>query len=254
MRRNFWGFVFLLILGGGAYLAIANESNFLEKQKRYERFREAVAEKDGIIKKLLKQHQLSTENLQILFVAYKDEDILEIYAKDKNATNYKKIHSYPICAKSGQLGPKRKYGDMQVPEGFYAIDRFNAASNYYLSLGINYPNKSDKIKGGSSNLGGDIFIHGSCVTIGCLPMTNNFIKEIYLLAVYAKNNGQNAIPVYIFPFKMRDENMRTFKEKYKGNKELLKFWEQLKIGHDQFMKDHKSLRVEVKENGEYAFK
>jgi len=43
---------------------------------------------------------------------------------------------------SGKLGPKRQQGDMQIPEGFYHISGFNPASNFYLSLRINYPNPS----------------------------------------------------------------------------------------------------------------
>lgn len=252
--KKILGIIFLLILAGGAYLSIAHESNFLEGQKRYERVRGAIAEKDEHIKKILKNHQITIESLNLLIVAYKDEGILEVYAKNKNSKNYTKINSYPICAKSGVLGPKRRMGDMQVPEGFYSIERFNPASNYYLSLGINYPNKSDKIKGDKSNLGGDIFIHGSCVTIGCLPMTNDYIKEIYLMAAYARNNGQMNIPVYIFPFKMADENMLNFKEKYKENKALLRFWDNLKIGYLKFSMDTKELKIEVKENGDYTFK
>lgn len=87
---------------------------------------------------------------------------------------------------------------MQVPECFYNIEIFNPASSYYLSLGINYPNLSDKIKGEKSKLGGDIFIHGSTVTIGCILITDDKIKEVYIYSIYAKENGQNKIP---FPFK-----------------------------------------------------
>ena len=144
-------------------------------------------------------------------------------------------------------------GDEQVPEGFYYIDRFNPMSKFYLSLGLNYPNRSDKRKGKAGSLGGDIFIHGSCVTIGCLPMTDTHIKEIYLLAVHAKNNGQSKIPVYIFPFKMTDQNMATYKARYKDNKELTLFWENLKPGYDKFTKYHRELDIEVAENGDYTY-
>ncbi|WGU69538.1 L,D-transpeptidase family protein [Capnocytophaga canimorsus] len=146
----------------------------------------------------------------------------------KKEHTYRKIISYPICSRSGKLGPKRKQGDGQVPEGFYHIDRFNPSSNFYLSLGLNYPNLSDKRKSKVHDLGGDIFIHGACVTVGCLPMTDNYIKEIYLLATYARNNGQNKIPVYLFPFKMTDKNMQIYKGKYKYNEELISFWNNLK--------------------------
>ena len=57
-------------------------------------------------------------------------------------------------------------------------------------MGINYPNESDKILGEKGNLGGDIFIHGSNVTVGCMPMTDEVIREIYILNIEAKNAGQ----------------------------------------------------------------
>src|SRR5690606_37898289 len=97
------------------------------------------------------------------------------------------------------------------------------------------------------------FIHGSCVTIGCLPMTDDFIKEIYLLSVYDRNNGQNKIPVYVFPFKMTDQNMTSYKAKYRNNTELISFWDNLKIGYDAFVKDSKALNIKVTEHGESAY-
>lgn len=151
------------------------------------------------------------------------------------------------------MGPKRRQGDGQVPEGFYYIDRFNPISNFYLSLGINYPNLSDKRKSSFHDPGGDIFIHGSCVTIGCLPITDDSIKELYLLAVYAKNNGQAKIPVYIFPFRMTDKQMLKYNAEYEGNKALLTFWDNLKPGYDHFMKELKELNIEVNANGDYSY-
>jgi murein L,D-transpeptidase YafK len=204
-----------------AFLSFTILSDFLTEQKKYERVRIAIKDKQDFIEKKLKENQISLDNLNLLLVAYKDNDLVEVYAKTKQETTYKKIHSYKICARSGQLGPKRKQGDGQVPEGFYHIDRFNPASNFFLSLGINYPNLSDRRKSSHSNLGGDIFIHGSCATVGCLPMTDDYIKEIYLLAANAKNNGQLKIPVYVFPFKMTDQNMAAYKEKYAGDNELV---------------------------------
>src|SRR5690606_7945323 len=136
--------------------------------------------------------------------------------------------SYPICARSGILGPKEKQGDGQVPEGFYYINRFNPVSNFHLSLGINYPNEADSRRNPKGNLGGDIFIHGSCVTIGCLPLTDNLIKEVYLLSIHAYANGQTKIPVYIFPFRMTDDQMMTYISQYSDNPSLVNFWKNLK--------------------------
>jgi murein L,D-transpeptidase YafK len=234
-------------------LSFTFQTDFLTEQKKHERVRTAIKEKQGLIEKELKDHLISIDNLKLLIIAYKDNDLVDIYAKTVKLGTYKKIRSYDVCSRSGQLGPKRQQGDGQVPEGFYHIDRFNPSSSFYLSLGLNYPNLADKRKSKARDLGEDIFIHGSCVTIGCLPMTDNFIKEIYLLAVYARNNGQHKIPVYIFPFRMTDQNMITYKAKYKENKELISFWDNLKIGYDKFIKDSKELNINVTENGDYTY-
>ena len=238
---------------GIIFLSFNYPPDFLTQQKKFERVRTAINEKQIIIDKKLSENKITLNKLNILFIAYKDQDQLEVYAKNKLDSVYKKIHTYEICSRSGNLGPKRKQGDFQVPEGFYHIDRFNPSSNYYLSLGLNYPNQSDKLKSTSDNLGGDIFIHGSCVTIGCLPMTHENIKEIYLLAVHAKNNGQNEIPVYVFPFKMSEQNMTTYKTKYKSNPGLISFWENLYPGYNKFIKTHQELKTQIDKNGNYKF-
>ena len=229
------------------------QQDFLLQQRQYARVRTALSEKEVSISKNLRENGLISNDLHILIVAYKAEKQLEIYAKKKNETIYKQIAVYDICASSGVLGPKRAEGDGQVPEGFYKIERFNPTSSFYLSLGINYPNQSDKKKSNASNLGGDIFIHGSCVTIGCLPMTDDKIKEIYLYAVYAKNNGQSNIPVYIFPFRMPDNTFETYKKQYSTNQELIDFLTNLKIGYDKFVLEKKSLNVMIDNLGDYKF-
>ena len=229
------------------------QQDFLSQQKRYSHVRTAITQKKAVIAKSLNKHGLAANDLNILMVACKAEGSLEIYAKKKSDTLYRLIADYPVCASSGDLGPKRRQGDGQVPEGFYRIDRFNPASNFHLSLGIDYPNLSDRRKSSAANLGGDIFIHGSCVTVGCLPMTDDKIKEIYLYAVYARNCGQRDIPVYIFPFRMTEKNFRTYIKQYSHNKELTKFWTNLKVGYNRFVKEKKALRISVDEQGNYNF-
>lgn len=225
---------------------------FLDEQKRYPRVRKVIEDKEQIIKQNLQNNNISINKLNIIITAYKEESILEIYAKNNTDKTYKKIAQYNIASKSGVLGPKRMEGDFQVPEGFYYIDRFNPASSYYLSLGINYPNKSDQIKGKRNMLGGDIFIHGSDVTIGCIPMTDDKIKEIYLYAVYSKNNEQTKIPVYIFLFKMTEENIKNRRESDK----LINFWKNIKVGYDVFdvfIENEKEIIYKIDENGNYEY-
>ncbi len=239
------------IIGLSILSAFLPDTGFVSSQKKYERVRTAYKEKENILAERLKNFDLTLNNLQILIVAYKSEKKLDIYAKSKTAATYSLFHTYDICASSGRLGPKRMEGDGQVPEGFYHINRFNPNSSYYLSLGLNYPNLADKKKSTAGKPGSDIFIHGECVTIGCLPMTNDKIKEIYLLAVQACQNGQQKIPVYVFPFQLTDENVERYHADYASNTELLSFWRELKKGYDLFQKEHKELRVTIDEAGNY---
>ena len=84
-------------------------------------------------------------------------------------------------------------------------------------------------------------------------MTDDYMKEIYLLALHAKYKGQSKIPVYVFPFKMTDRNLKTYQAKYIENKDLISFWANLKIGYDKFIKEKKELKIKVAENGDYLY-
>ncbi len=244
-------FLFSILLLSSAFMC---QGDFLSEQKKYERVRKAYKNKEQLITSSLSKANIALKDLQIIIVAYKEEQQLEVYAKNKQDLRYKKINTYNICEQSGQLGPKRKQGDNQVPEGFYHIDRFNPASFYYLSLGINYPNAADRKKSTAAQLGGDIFIHGSCVTIGCLPMTDDKIQEIYLYAIQARQNGQLKIPVYLYPFKMNTPNLDKYNLVYKNNMALLNSWKSLKTGYDLFEKERKTLFISINEKGDYVFK
>ncbi len=231
----------------------AFQQDFITQQKKCLRVKKAIEDKEAFITKKLDNKQLSKNALNVLVLIFKSEKILELYVKSKTNTTYELLESYNICAVSGELGPKRKQGDYQTPEGFYYVSHFNPNSSYYLSLGINYPNGSDKKKSTATDLGGDIYIHGECVTIGCVPMTNEKMKEIYLYAIYAKNSGQQKIPVYIFPFKMTDKNMTAAKASYKNNTQLIEFWKNIKQGFDAFEKEHKELKLSIDKTGNYLF-
>ncbi len=246
--RTLFLLIFILFI-----TAFVVTTDFLSEQKKYERVKTAYRDKEDVVTKKLKEQNLDINNFHILITVFKSEQELVIYAKNKNEQKYKKLISYPICASSGEPGPKRMIGDGQVPEGFYYIEKYNPSSSYYLSLGVSYPNKSDKLKSTAKNLGGDIFIHGECVTIGCMPMTNDKIKEIYIYAIQAKHNGQQKIPVYIFPFKFTESNIAKYKEYYKNNKIVLDFWDNLKTGYDLFQVTLQELNLSVDKAGNYSY-
>ncbi|MDR3324359.1 MAG: L,D-transpeptidase family protein [Zoogloeaceae bacterium] len=249
MKKGFMGLMAAtMFLASASLRAEGTGTGFLAGQLRHARVQMALKNKGPALSAKLRQAGISPEALQIVLVAYKAEEVLEIYAKAKSAATYQKLVSYDICYASGRLGPKIKAGDRQVPEGFYFIDRFNPASSYHLSLGINYPNAADQRRNKAVNPGGDIFIHGSCVSIGCLAMRDDKIEEIYLYAAYAKNSGQTRIPVYIFPFRMNDANLRKY-----SNASVLPFWKNLRQGHDQFMQHKQALNFRIEPQGAYTF-
>jgi murein L,D-transpeptidase YafK len=192
--------------------------------------------------------------LRICINIFKTEHILEVWAKNKNDSQYKKLLVFDVCAMSGTLGPKRKEGDMQMPEGFYEINHFNPLSNFYLSLGVNYPNASDRLLSNKISPGGSIYIHGNCVTIGCFPITDDCIKELYVLSVEAKNCGQNKIAISVYPFKMNDENWKIMSEKYKEQSQLISFWDNIRKGYLYFETNKNLPIVTVDKFGKYEFK
>jgi murein L,D-transpeptidase YafK len=138
---------------------------------------------------------------EVYIRSFKYDRQLEVWVKGSTKESFKLFKTYKVCMQSGSMGPKRMEGDYQVPEGCYYINEFNPNSNYHLALGLNYPNASDKILSDSLHPGNDIYIHGNCVSTGCIPISDAPIEELYIIASQAKNAGQDFIPVHIFPIK-----------------------------------------------------
>lgn len=222
--------------------------SFKATQQKASRVKSAYTEKWEDLKLDLKKKGIK-ENFELFMRVFKEDKVVEVWLKSVGEKEFKLFKTYAICASSGELGPKRQQGDGQVPEGFYSVAVFNPYSSYHLSLGINYPNASDRIIG-KGNLGGDIMIHGSCVTIGCMPLTDTYIKEVYVLCVEARNNGQQTIPVHIFPTKMDEKGMGFLSE---TNSKQLDFWKNIKIGYDYFEQKKQLPKISVDKAGKYVF-
>jgi murein L,D-transpeptidase YafK len=193
--------------------------NFYEHQKSFDRVQMAYENKDRDIEALLKKHSINRDSFQILIRVYKYSKELSLYAKNIGDAKFKFIKLYPMTGTSGKLGPKRRQGDKQIPEGLYHIDRFNPKSLFLLSLGINYPNEYDLKYADKNDPGGDIFIHGSKYTIGCVPIGNDAIQELYILAIEAKAKGQEKIPVHIFPRFFTETIYKQVLSKHKKNED-----------------------------------
>lgn len=158
---------------------------------------------------------------------FKSESELEIW-KQREDGRYYHLKTYPICAWSGELGPKRKQGDKQAPEGFYRVNRhmMNPNSDYHLSFDLGYPNAYERANGRTGKF---LMVHGDCTSAGCYAMTDTWIEEIYALAREAFIGGQSVIEVHAFPFRPTDENMiKHAKSRH------IRFWATLKKAYDVF--------------------
>jgi len=181
----------------------------------------------------------------ILVRIFKEESEMEVWKKNRDG-EFALLKTYPICKWSGDLGPKKREGDRQAPEGFYTITpgQMNPKSNYYLAFNTGYPNAYDRAWGYT---GSELMVHGDCSSRGCYAMTDEQIQEIYALARESFFGGQKEFQLQAFPFRMTALNMA----KHRNNPNFA-FWKMLKEGYDNFEATHQEPKVAVCEK-RYVF-
>jgi hypothetical protein len=227
-------------------------AEFARQQLRHPRVLQARIDARYGIKKLYRERGLPYPAAEILIRVFKRERVLELWARPRETNRFLLLKSYPICALAGTIGPKRRQGDDQTPEGFYEIDDFNPASEYLLSLHVNYPNESDRVLGDRQAPGGLIYIHGGCRTRGCIAVTDDAIKELYWIAVEARAGGQQRIPVHIFPARLTDQELADLGTAFGKRPDLLAFWNNLRPGYDFFERTRTLPALTVDAQGRYV--
>jgi murein L,D-transpeptidase YafK len=231
----------------------ANSMSFIDMQKTFQRPDESFKRKEDTLRKQFEAKGLAWPAKYLYIRSFKYDSQLEVWVKNDAAEQYKLFKTFKVCALAGTLGPKRMEGDYQVPEGFYYINEFNPRSQYYLSLGINYPNASDKVLSDSLRPGSAIYIHGSCVTVGCIPILDTQIDELYILAAHAKNQGQDFIPVHIFPIRYNVPRSVAFLANLtKDDPYLKKFADRLEDAFEYFEQKKQVPVVMISDKGEYS--
>jgi WD40 repeat protein/murein L,D-transpeptidase YafK len=146
---------------------------------------------------------------------------------------------YPICAWSGQLGPKLQKGDYQSPEGFYTISRgqLHPNSHYHRAFNLGFPNLFDRA---NKRTGAHLMMHGGCASVGCYAMTDPVIDEIWSLVTAALDGGQKRVAVHVFPFRMTEDRLDAFQWH-----PWAEFWRDLKRGYDLFETSHTPPQIDV---------
>jgi murein L,D-transpeptidase YafK/tricorn protease-like protein len=164
---------------------------------------------------------------------------LEVELWMKRGDRYDLFATYPICAWSGQLGPKVREGDLQAPEGFYTIGKgqLNPNSKYHRAFNLGYPNALDRAH---NRTGANLMVHGACASVGCIAITDAAIDELWLLVTAALDSGQERVPVHVFPFRMTDERLAAF-----AWHPWADFWRDMKPAYDLFEERHVPPQVSV---------
>lgn len=194
------------------------------------------------------KNEMRKKNLElgqpVFLRIFKEESELEVWVK--KGVTFELFKTFDICKFSGDLGPKRREGDKQSPEGFYtvSVSALNPWSDYHLSFNLGYPNEYDRIH---NYTGGALMVHGKCESVGCFAMEDFPIEEIYTIIDAAMSNGQEQFAVHIFPFRMTWENLAN-----NANSPWIPFWENLKQGYD-FFQGHRNPPLVTVAEKRYAF-
>lgn len=191
------------------------------------------------VKALVEKAGLRAPVQELYLRAFKKERKLELWASAKSKP-MTLLKTYDFCAASGELGPKRKEGDLQVPEGLYEISQFNPGSNFHLSMKVSYPNASDRVRSDPKQPGGLIYLHGDCASIGCIAIENGPIEEVYLLA----ESVPGPIRIDIFPMKLDGPVEGEFAD----------LWRELTLAYTRFEETKRPARFTVSKDGAYVVK
>lgn len=245
-RIAFFFFLLLTTIRLHAQMSAAPDLNLLPKENRV--FRNI---KDSVISDI-KSKGFEWPVQFVYLRSFKLEKELEVWVKNYETEPFKLYKTYQVCAGSGTFGPKRKEGDKQIPEGFYYINEWKPNSNYHMALGLNYPNASDEILSDPLKPGGDIYIHGNCVTIGCLPITDSLIEQLYFLTASAKEQGQDFIPVHIYPYRFdRKKSQKQYLTKINNKPLWDSFHKPLYEAYEYFENTHQVPAVLINNKGSY---
>jgi hypothetical protein len=158
------------------------------------------------LKPLLARAGLASLPREVALLAFKDTRRLALYARDDAVHPWRHVTTYRVQGASGGPGPKLREGDRQVPEGLYRVVLLNPNSRFHLSLRLDYPNEFDRHMAradGREQLGGDVMIHGTAASIGCLAVGNEAAEDLFVLAAWM---GIDNIRVVICPTDFREDH------------------------------------------------
>ncbi len=239
----------LLIVVGNCF----SQTSYNASPKTINRTSEILPRIEDTLQKKFEEQKLVWPPSSVYIRSFKYDRQMEVWVKSDTKSPYKLFKTYKVCMQSGTTGPKRMEGDYQVPEGFYYINDFNPNSSYHLSLGLNYPNSSDRILSDSLRPGSAIYIHGNCVSVGCIAIGDVSIEEVFVIASAAKTQGQEFVPVHVFPARYNVKNSIDYlNNSIKDNAYLQLFNKNIREAYDYFELKKELPIIMVNKRGEYV--
>jgi murein L,D-transpeptidase YafK len=200
-------------------------------------------------------HSLETAGVPrpkaLLLRVFKEERVLEVWAAMAPDGPFVHVGDHAVCASSGGPGPKERTGDGQVPEGLYRVTTLNPWSQFHLSMRLDYPNAADRARNPGvpvSALGGEIFVHGNCVTIGCIPIGDEAIEEVYLAALDTRSRG-GEVSVLVLPARPGAPRWAALTKGASGGNAAL--WRSLAGISERLDASHRLPRVRAAADGTY---
>lgn len=207
----------------------------------------ALENRKAVVEALFDEAGVTFPPAQVFLRVFKKEGELEAWASSEKGGEMKRIATYKVCKMSGDIGPKRREGDLQVPEGFYRIEYFWPDSSFYLAGKVSYPNGLDRQLGGPAP-GGEIMLHGGCASIGCISMSDERMEELYVMGTSVHFKGE-PVNIHIFPTRGMRELLDSGE-----HPEHHAFWENLVEGLEAFERSHRLPVVQIGFKGRYELK
>ncbi len=242
--------LFLLVNWQQSY-AQSDALRFKNEQMAYSQVKSAYINVGKILEDELAKRRIYTLGNYLLVRVFKREQEVEIWIRPMAANKYQLLETLKLCSNSGDVGPKATLSDQKIPEGFYEINRFAPEDPYLMALGIDYPNTADKYRNSPA---ANIEFRGGCKSSGSMPLGDEGIQKLYILALEAYSVGQASIPIHIFPTRMEGISFNNIIGSYSDKPETVRFWHNIKTGYDYFNLTKRLPNIETGRAGTYLFK
>lgn len=218
----------------------------------------------------------------VVLRVFKKERELEIWARNDGQEKMALVRTIPICAMDFTPGPKVTEGDGKTPEGFYHPAVAYGSKYFWMWMDLDdvdaqgepgkgssfkmcteYPNPLDAKRTKDAKLkktGGEICMHGNCVSAGCPSFKNRDFLSVFAFSRHhdAKRHGKLQLHLFPFRFDKVDAPARAaLAGAYQyagavGKERLLTFWQNLEEGFAAFNKSPNPLKIGV-EKDTYRF-